>query len=824
MTSMRWGGWLLACCGALAVAFGQAAPPPTMAVQVRVVGPRDEPLAGVSVSFWCTGDGLGVAAAADTAADGSARVTVASRNRVVLQTVTFPAAQPWFVRGVSGDIGLDALLGLAVKAPAAGAPQVVVRAGPGEAHLTGLITDADQRPVPGAIVAVSRWPAGGDEAARLAALVTRSPYAMATAGADGRYDLAVPPGQYRLASATGPAGTLWHSEAAGAGTMLRAALNRPGTHNLALVQGAGFRFTLRGPDGQPVPGVTATTGFVGFGAAPIPPSGADGVLPSTAYRPGTYTVTLTPPDGSPLAPVRTLVRLTQGQWASEELALPLGGVLRGRLLDTAGQPLAGITFAKGVTTDQDGRYLWRGLPTGPAIISLDRGAAPTLTLDGADGMGKRAVWVTSGGELVQDLLARPTRWATVRGRVVETDGRPVPGVTVRVMTYGDPRSPADRPAPAVSGDDGRYQVTGVMPGNLSISQDFPADLALVPTQMPAGPTFKVEEGATLEHEIKLQPALLVRLTVRDEAGQPVPDLSLQFMDFRKSERGSSSFGATAGATDAAGLTIVRLPLRREGAGNDGPGRRTLTINRVGAGPYVDPNESDLEGEAGPVVERAVVLRGGARLVVTVVGPDGQPVPDVGASLTPKDFAARGMGGRGFYGTGTTDAAGQFTASFIPPGEYLLNLALPPAHPLNLVNPAPVPVIVGQDKDLTQRVILEQGGTIEGTVRTWYGRELAAVVTATRPDPAARFPLPAGKPTASDPAAKQPYRIAQLPAGRYKLNVSIMLPEKAADGARTIPAAELSKHVPETFVEVRAGETVQQDLELLEQPPTKEGKP
>ncbi len=197
-------------------------------------------------------------------------------------------------------------------------------------------------------------------------------------------------------------------------------------------------------------------------------------------------------------------------WAVE--LKPGGNVLRGRVLSTSRQPIAGavvkVSDSAGdgsITTDAKGCFAIIDIPgsettvyptvTHPDFVAKDTFGQP-LNKDGAT----EVEWVLEPG-------------ATVTGRVTATDGgRPVAGVTV---TAGNSRFSSNRANPETKTDsDGRYRLTAVKPGPAMISafsDDFAPAMQSVTTSL--------SHAATADFE--LEPGLPVTGRVTDPAGKPL---------------------------------------------------------------------------------------------------------------------------------------------------------------------------------------------------------------------------------------------------------------------------------------------------------------
>ncbi len=159
------------------------------------------------------------------------------------------------------------------------------------------------------------------------------------------------------------------------------------------------------------------------------------------------------------------------------IAVERGVTVTGRVLDPDGKPVVDATVAPAltgsgnsltgdtrfsVTTDKDGRF----------TSVLPASGIREYNLVAHDGKyGQWRTWAngvlppfrTKPGEAVRDLELRLTRPATVRGRVTDPDGRPVPGREVRASAadrlenrYYDPT--------VMTAADGSYELRCIRPG------------------------------------------------------------------------------------------------------------------------------------------------------------------------------------------------------------------------------------------------------------------------------------------------------------------------------------------------------------------------
>lgn len=157
-------------------------------------------------------------------------------------------------------------------------------------------------------------------------------------------------------------------------------------------------------------------------------------------------------------------------------------VLKGRVVDTGGQPVAGAEVELHERrTGSDGRFSRR------RTVSFGEQQALTTDAEGLfqspapveGGIEYRALvhpgevaaagsqWVKAAGKAADfgDLIVRRLR--TVEGRVVDADGKPMPGAVVRNWGNDAPQTTS------VTDDDGRFSLAGLPPGKVFLTVESP---------------------------------------------------------------------------------------------------------------------------------------------------------------------------------------------------------------------------------------------------------------------------------------------------------------------------------------------------------------
>lgn len=237
--------------------------------------------------------------------------------------------------------------------------------------------------------------------------------------------------------------------------------------------------------------------------------------PGGAYRtsplpPGRYFLRVEAPDAPAFGPVEVLVGTAETTF---HVTLPTGAVVRGKVVDAAGQPVAGARVAVRVeggdgprtlsarmrsgrervaalrshlhddlgtatgasrpavalpelgqaATDAQGRFSLLGVPQGRVTVLAVHpghgpGAAPPLELADGD---------------TREVVVSLTTPATLVGRVVDELGNAMDGA--RVLLY-DPRGLSERRV-LRAGEGGRFRVTGLAVGEVRVAASEPGHLS-----------------------------------------------------------------------------------------------------------------------------------------------------------------------------------------------------------------------------------------------------------------------------------------------------------------------------------------------------------
>lgn len=445
----------------------------------------------------------------------------------------------------------------------------------------------------------------------------------------------------------------------------------------------------------------------------VPDLAAGEVLNLTFYRPG-YADRPVSDVTVPAAPLRVV--------------LAPAGRIRGRVVDTGRQPVAGArilvespTGGTGAREPSDGagEFAAEGVAPGPVTLHVQAPGYLAARLTGLE--------VPAGGELAGVELVLE-RGATIEGRVTDSRGRPVEGTTVQAADgSGGERLSGDF-AFGTSDGDGVFQLAGV-PVGLATLEAHHTRFGRARTEL------EVRPGSNAV-DLVFAAAYEVSGRVLDGAGRPLADTLVFLL--------ATSSTSPDGAASAADGTFV-IPAVP-------PGSYVLFASFGGAPPGGGEGSSlPVTVSDGPVaglelrVERgSTVLRG--RLL----------------GLTPAELAnvqVYANGGQPLFGGARPD--GTYVVEGLAAGRWAISALLPEAGGVREAHgEVEVPPGVAEvDLDLAFEEEPEaSGSTVTGLVRR-AGAAVAgaAVVLANR---SAR----------TDPAGG--FRLERIPAGSHPLTVQL----------------------------------------------------
>jgi protocatechuate 3,4-dioxygenase beta subunit len=380
---------------------------------------------------------------------------------------------------------------------------------------------------------------------------------------------------------------------------------------------------------------------------------------------GEYLLSVTSSEGG--TPQRSGVAVQPGDAQRVDLRLERGIELRGRVTDAVtGAPIAGAEiceswiFAKRVLTDADGGFVYPDFPhEGYQEITVR-----------ARGYGRRGIDVLGPFESVPsksflEVELRPA--ATVSGRVVAADGRPLLGVYVAcaASVFTDDGQQTDWRAGRTD-EAGRYRIDDVR-------TDVTHALFL---QRDGLGTVAYEIGVPRrEHEVPdivMRPGVPVSGRVLDPGGAPVAGAEVELWGCNADR--SSRFGQPA--ESCLDSYIAERELRTDTKGRfaftDVADGEYAVVARLAGTRGGDRHPFTVAGE--PVDAGVLELAAGLSIAGRVVGPEGEGASGVFVNAWRED----GLGA----GTGVsvlTGLDGGFELAGLEPGDYRLQLVPYEAH-------------------------------------------------------------------------------------------------------------------------------------------------
>lgn len=339
-----------------------------------------------------------------------------------------------------------------------------------------------------------------------------------------------------------------------------------------------------------------------------------------------------------------------------------GAKVTGRVLSKAGQPIEDARVSARMTggaardkggwgydrTLPDGTYTLSGLRAGmyKLEVSTHKGAAP------ADGY---KVEVKDGATVQQDLVLEET--GTIKGTVVDGDGKPVAGVEVNTKnlsgttawSYGNNNKSDENGAFTLEGlKPGEYKVVAARGWSTQLRRPGTTDN----TEQGERVTVRANQPATVRLVIEAQTGVITG-TVVDAAGAPVSDA------FISAARESDAAGAQQTASQQTRWSFDDKPVLTN---TDG----TFTLTKLSPGNYTVRAHRKGGGEA---FAEHVAVGGTATLKITPVGSISGTVAG-GAEevrITLRDPATGYTRHESFFRT-----AGRYTLADLPKGKFQLS--------------------------------------------------------------------------------------------------------------------------------------------------------
>ncbi|MDR3621901.1 MAG: sigma-70 family RNA polymerase sigma factor [Paludisphaera borealis] len=444
------------------------------------------------------------------------------------------------------------------------------------------------------------------------------------------------------------------------------------------------------------------------------------------------------------------------------ITLTLGeeGVIRGKLVEPGGNPVAGakilISFLGkldqpevgelkldtedrmdlrwsgflGVKTGADGRFIVRGLPLDMAVtlivteprherLMVNAATEPPPSQSKAQQKPSRDAGKPTDPGLLRGDFSLTTRVAdhVLNGRVVfEADGKPAPNAQLSYVM----KSATSVSEAAKLDADGRFRIEGLVPGTCVLrARDPNSDTA------PGGGEVSIPEiPKETEHTLVLPRGLIVRGRVVDGAtGRGVGNVALRYTsELRPRPESLSSFDSH---TDADGSYRMVVPAGRGVVevvtvpnDFDKPARRY-----IGEPPGASYSE-EVEGQAGQAVELLdIPLRRPGGFSIRVVGQDGHPVFNAEVSILdelPWPKAAKGRTDPdGRYRVNQVRSDQSATIDVLVPDRAEGGTAAIPRTDGTAKKAGEVEVRLSPLGSLVGRVVDDEGAPLPGAVLTLY---------------------------------------------------------------------------------------------------------
>ena len=315
-----------------------------------------------------------------------------------------------------------------------------------------------------------------------------------------------------------------------------------------LVKGAGVTITVSDEGGKPIAGADVEVDGKKEHAVK---TGDDGIATISPVHSGWFGASATAPGYAPGQAFGTIASHGTGHAA---IKLHKGVAIAGRVIDEAGKPIgkAHVTVAgifgdsagDDVVTDPKGQF---------SIIAASAGTRALSVTDGEHAPAKSSP-ITVGDRPVTGVEITMQAGGVVAGRVIDTDGSPVPFATVRVSSGGGQMMWAGAARQATTDRAGTFALRGLARTKLTARAE--SDLA-------ASKVVDVDLHDTAERK-GLELTLDVRGTISgvviDETGQPVGEVQVNaFPDLLADgpAEAQALAGMSSAHTDGAGAFTIR---------------------------------------------------------------------------------------------------------------------------------------------------------------------------------------------------------------------------------------------------------------------------
>lgn len=429
---------------------------------------------------------------------------------------------------------------------------------------------------------------------------------------------------------------------------------------------------------------------------------ADGSFSIAGLAPGTYRAGIAPQyqtaqyineywDGAESYETATDITVTAGQATSIAPTLEIGASVSGRVLDDAGQPVAGgyvyafesddLTGTRGgASVAEDGSYSITGLPTGEYVFKAGTGwGSDSELLDeywqnaySADAAAR--VSLVAGESFAADFELNPG--AVVEG-TVSGGGAPAAGVEVTATFAGEADHWVD-PVKAVTAADGSYRLGGLEQGEYLVEfSDFDGQWA---RQYWEGANDKAsatrldltagERVGSVDAELVAGGTLAGALTERTADGT-APSAGAYFEVLRKDTTGAwervvAQQADDTGAYDVAGLPAGEYTVLSHGS------RNAIWAKTYLGGVYFSDEAATTEVTAGSTIAGVdVEVVPGVKIAGTVIDEHGGPATGAGARVLYERAPGVWVTPENLSGAGDDMS---YRVGAMPPGDYIVEFA------------------------------------------------------------------------------------------------------------------------------------------------------
>ena len=470
-------------------------------------------------------------------------------------------------------------------------------------------------------------------------------------------------------------------------------------------------FVVAAETGHPLRRARVTLRAIGGGRQFATTTGPDGAFALTALPAGRYELRASKGRyvntgygaRRPAQPGRPF-ELADGQTMDDvSIAMATAGVITGRVVDDAGEPMAGVrvaplrrvyvdgalrTVGSGPerTTDDSGTFRLFGLMPGkyflsatasednfgfaPDVVEQDvTGFAPTYFPGTPIESDAQPIEVTAGAELVADIALVPARLSTISGVVVDARGRLAKTGMIMVRTAA-----SGFMGPRTGGQikpDGTFRVSGVAPGEYRLNvmagfdtPEFPRGDMFGPGSMDLPITVSGADIADVR--IVVTDAIKIAGFVTFEGAPPTGDRSVNVMTMSRDGPGGMSGGRSGQAKEDGSFTLDVRP---------GP---VSVMVRTPSGWMVKrilyrgrEIEDDVDFGDGPPGRLDVILTNQLTVVTgTVSDGSSRPVLDYEVLLMPAESDASRPASMRRMRFARADPQGRFKIEGLRPGNYL----------------------------------------------------------------------------------------------------------------------------------------------------------